>query len=236
MKIHPIQTHNSLDNIFYILEYGNKQAVAIDPSDTNMCQNFLDEHNLKLEKIFITHEHYDHYEGVQWLLCSQVYASQIAASDMPISVSRIISDEEIIFEYEDTKIQAIATPGHAWGHMMFVVYENESVTAILVGDVLFAWGVGHTRSGSSEVLYESIQKFKQYDDEVVIYSWHDYLQTNLGFIEKYFPERKEFLDNISEKKGDSLYFTILWEERKINPFLSANKDEFIKIRELRNTW
>jgi hydroxyacylglutathione hydrolase len=64
MKIHPIIANNPLQNIFYILEYGEKQAIVIDPCDSNLAQNFLDAHELTLERIFITHEHHDHYEGV----------------------------------------------------------------------------------------------------------------------------------------------------------------------------
>jgi glyoxylase-like metal-dependent hydrolase (beta-lactamase superfamily II) len=65
MKIHPIITQNSLQNIFYILEYGDTQALVIDPCDAKMCQDFLDENQLTLEKICITHEHHDHYSGVE---------------------------------------------------------------------------------------------------------------------------------------------------------------------------
>jgi glyoxylase-like metal-dependent hydrolase (beta-lactamase superfamily II) len=61
MKIHPIITNNSLQNIFYILECGEKKAIVIDPSDSELTGNFLEENSLKLESIFITHEHDDHY-------------------------------------------------------------------------------------------------------------------------------------------------------------------------------
>jgi glyoxylase-like metal-dependent hydrolase (beta-lactamase superfamily II) len=65
MKIHPIIANNPLENIFYILEYGDKQALVIDPCDTVLARDFLDERNLTLQRILITHEHYDHYDGVE---------------------------------------------------------------------------------------------------------------------------------------------------------------------------
>lgn len=64
MKIHPIIAHNPLQNIFYILEYAAGKALIIDPPEVKLAQDFLDAHNLELKKILITHEHYDHYEGV----------------------------------------------------------------------------------------------------------------------------------------------------------------------------
>ncbi len=64
MKIHPIQTHNALRNVFYILEYADGKAIVIDPCDSNLCNDFLQKHSLTLEKIYITHRHPDHYSGV----------------------------------------------------------------------------------------------------------------------------------------------------------------------------
>jgi hydroxyacylglutathione hydrolase len=236
MKIHPIVTNNDLLNIFYILEYGNKQAIVVDPSDTKLCQDFLDEHNLELQKVFITHEHHDHYEWVEWLGCSEVYAGEISSDAIPVKVSHIFTDGETIFEYENIKIKAVFAPGHAAGHMMFEIYESNRVTDILVWDVLFAGWVGNTYTWDSSVLYDSIQLFQKYSDDVVIYSGHDYLETNMNFIKTHFPENTSYVDDILAKKGDNIYFTSLWEEREVNPFFGVSREEFIRIRELRNTW
>lgn len=236
MKIHPIIANNSLQNIFYILEYWNKQALIIDPCDSKLAQEFLDKNNLSLEKILITHEHYDHYDGVEWLSCAQVYAWEIASKNMPITVTHIFKDWEIVFEYDDISIQAISTPGHAAGHMMFEMSEKNIVTTIFSWDVLFQWWVGHTRNGSNEDLYNSIQKIKKYDDNVVIYSWHDYLKNNRDFLKKYTPENIRNIDAICETASNPLYFTNFLQERRYNPFLTVERDEFIRLRELRNNF
>jgi len=219
--------------MFYILEYGDDQAIVIDPPEAKICQDFLDEHNLKLDKIFITHEHHDHYQWVEWLNCSEVYAWKITTEAMEISVSHIFDEEDVIFKYEDYKIQTVFAPWHAAGHMMFEVYNGEVIEFVLVGDVLFPGGVGNTYWWDSSILYDSIQKFQKYHDAVMIYSGHDYLETNLEFIKKYFPERSEYCNAISAKKTK---FTNMWEERNINPFLLCDREAFIKFRELRNTW
>ncbi len=236
MKIHPIITHNELENIFYILEYGDKQAIVVDPSDSTLAQDFLDTHDLKLEKILITHEHHDHYEWVEGLDCSEIYAGQITADAIPVQVSHIFQDGEIVFEYESTKITAVFAPGHASGHMMFEISNDDIVTDILVGDVLFSGGVGNTYSGNSSILYDSVQLFDRYSDDVMIYSWHDYLETNMNFIKTHFPENTSYADDILAKKGDNVYFTSLWEEREVNPFFGTSREQFISTRELRNTW
>ena len=56
---------------------------------------------------------------------------------MPISVDYIFGDEEIVFEHANISIKAVSTPGHADGHMMFVLSEDNIITTIFSGDVLF---------------------------------------------------------------------------------------------------
>ena len=236
MKIHPIIAHNPLQNIFYILEYWNKQALVIDPPEAQLARDFLDEHNLQLRRILITHEHYDHYDGVEWLACSEVYAWEVAAKNMPISVDYIFWDEEIVFEHANISIKAVSTPGHADGHMMFVLSQDNIITTIFSGDVLFQWWVGHTRRWGTAALYDSLQKFQKYDDSVIIYSGHDYLQANCDFLRKYTPENIWEVDAAWGKYSDILYFTSLWQERKYNPFLTAWREECIRLRELRNNF
>ena len=236
MKIHPITAYNQLQNIFYIIEYWDKNALIIDPPDTKLAQDFLDEHDLKLQKIFITHEHYDHYDGVEGLDCSEVFASEIASKNIPLPIKHTFNDGEIVFEDDDFQLKAIFTPGHAAGHMIFEVSEWWKVTTIFSGDALFQWGVGHTRRGGTEILYESLQKFQKYDNEVMIYSGHDYLETNCSFLREYTPDNIREINIAEREYWDILHFTTLWEERKYNPFLTVSRDEFIRLRELRNNF
>jgi len=237
MKIHPIITHNSLQNIFYILEFWNKQALVIDPCDAELCNNFLDENNLTLEKILITHEHADHYSAVSELDCHEIYASSIASASLPFHVSyEFKDDEEIFFEAWDVSLRVVDVPGHTPWHVMFEYIVHERVEALFVGDTLFAAWVGNVYSWNVNDLFESIQKFKKYRDQVVIYPGHDYLENNIQFTLKYFPELKLKAQEILQQKGDSVYFTNLLQERSINVFIHASEEEFIEWRRLRNTW
>jgi hypothetical protein len=44
------------------------------------------------------------------------------------------------------------------------------------------------------------------------------------------------IDTILWDKGSNIYFTNLWQERTINPFIWCDGVEFIRLRELRNNW
>jgi hydroxyacylglutathione hydrolase len=142
----------------------------------------------------------------------------------------------MVFEHENISIKAIFTPGHADGHMIFELSEWGYVTTIFSWDALFQGWVWHTRRWGTEILYESLQKFGKYDDEVMIYSGHDYLETNCSFLKIHTPENIWEIDSIWSKKSDILSFTSLGEERKYNPFLTVEREQFIRLRELRNNF
>ncbi len=236
MKIHSIITNNELQNIFYVIEYGDKKACVIDPCDSELTKDFLTKNKLSLEKIVVTHEHDDHYSGVIWLDCEDIFTGEKASKEIPLCFSDELQEWESIILEEYLELRVIETPGHTPGHISLEIIENEKVVGIFVGDTVFSWGVGNTYSGDTEVLHGSIQKFQSYEDDVILYSGHDYLENNFRFIEKYLPEKKPELEKILKKKGEEVYFTSLWEEKCVNPFLSADKNEFIRLRELRNTW
>ena len=229
-------TNNELKNIFYIVEYGDKKACIIDPCDSNLAQKFLQENNLVLDKIIVTHEHHDHYSGVADLGCEEIYTGEIAAKEIPLCFSAELLEGESVRLEEDLDLRVIDSPGHTFWHISLELIDHWEVVGFFVGDTIFSWGVGNTYLGDTEILYETIQKFQKYSDDVTVYPGHDYLENNFRFIEKYFPEKRDDLKNILKKKWGKVYFTNLGEERSINPFFSANKDEFIWLRELRNTW
>ncbi|MDE5649287.1 MAG: MBL fold metallo-hydrolase, partial [Oscillospiraceae bacterium] len=60
MKIYRLPVGELLANC-YIIGTENKNSVAVDPgSDYQKIKKLLDEHNLTLKKILLTHGHYDH--------------------------------------------------------------------------------------------------------------------------------------------------------------------------------
>lgn len=75
MKIYRIPVGELLANC-YIIETENKNAVAIDPgSDFQRIKNLLDEHELTLKKILLTHGHYDHIGAAGE--AADVYGAQV---------------------------------------------------------------------------------------------------------------------------------------------------------------
>ena len=54
------------DNYIWTLIKGNSAAV-VDPGDASAVESFLNQNNLNLEAILITHHHFDHTGGISEL-------------------------------------------------------------------------------------------------------------------------------------------------------------------------
>lgn len=56
-----------LDSNMYIIEYSNKSFI-IDPWESIGALKYLEDNAIEVDFIILTHEHYDHISGVNWLV------------------------------------------------------------------------------------------------------------------------------------------------------------------------
>jgi hydroxyacylglutathione hydrolase len=157
----------------------------------------VEQTNLDISQILISHAHIDHVGAVAALveeyscpvlmhaeaepmlrqLPSQAVMMGLRFGKVP-TVDRYVGDEEIL-EVGGLKLRSLYTPGHAPGHLAFYV-ENEDV--VLSGDALFAGSVGRTDlfGGSMEVLMRSIgERLLTLPDETRVYPGNG-PQTTIG--------------------------------------------------------
>lgn len=132
-------------NSFIVSEKG--EAVLIDIGDWMPISSFLNEHNLSLKAVFLTHTHYDHIYGIREMMeifpLIPIYTSLFGKEaltksnwnfsryhDDPIEISspQIIplSHNQEISISDCFKIKAIETPGH-----------DKSCLSFIIGDSLF---------------------------------------------------------------------------------------------------
>jgi glyoxylase-like metal-dependent hydrolase (beta-lactamase superfamily II) len=177
-------------------------AICIDPGDeAERIVAALDEHELELQAIALTHAHLDHVGGVAALKQLQPAAEVIihpldeplymALPEQPawIGIPRS-SWASLGFEYEEPpqidrhwqdgetysvgelRFKVIHCPGHTPGH---VVLFNEQEKKVFVGDCLFAGSIGRTDlpGGSTAQLLDSLMnKILPLGDDVEVYSGH----------------------------------------------------------------
>lgn len=82
----------------------NKQALAFDPCESGEILNLLRDNNVNHIDIFLTHEHFDHTSGVNWLRshfnstlhCQQKCAESIAVErrNNPTLVAMVLADQD----------------------------------------------------------------------------------------------------------------------------------------------
>ncbi len=138
-------------------------------------------------------------------------------------------------------------------HQCFFLYNNDKLEGVIAGDTLFNAGVGNCKNGGDpETLYQTIRDiFYSLDDDVKIYPSHDYFLNNLEFAKTVDPENmiiEEYLKKVENSKQSGLFMiTTIGEEKKYNPFFRVlnsdisfwnlgEKEEFIKLRNLRDNW
>ncbi|MDD3842613.1 MAG: MBL fold metallo-hydrolase [Candidatus Izemoplasmatales bacterium] len=194
----PISFHDNIANQnSYLLTYKNT-AVVIDPGfNGEAILKTLTEKQLKLEKVLITHGHYDHLRDVRLLAASQDFLLIIHEDDFPnLSDSSLnyshsfngtfqIKQNLRVLQVKDLDqiafgngyLSVIHTPGHTLGS---VCYLWNGI--LFSGDTLFSGDAGRTdlAKGSAKMMRASLIKiFTTLSNETIVYPGHEEL-TSLG--------------------------------------------------------
>lgn len=124
------------DNYTYVLAWG-AHALVVDPGEGEPILNLLEEENLTLKHILITHYHYDHTGG-NALIKKKTDCRIIGPEDDRIpGLDRFVDDGEELFCGPFT-IEVIATPGHTKPHLIYFIRD---LHLLFSGDLLFSGGV-----------------------------------------------------------------------------------------------
>jgi len=213
------------DNYIWLIEENGK-ATVVDPGDAEVVNNYLNEKNLELENILITHHHYDHTGGVEEL--SESYECNVyGPCDSPFNGVKIKLKENDEIQIHDTKFKIIEVPGHTLDH---IAYYSEEQSTLFCGDTLFSGGCGRIFEGTPNQMYESLSKLSVLDLSTIIYCTHEYTQSNLNFAIEVEPGNDnlvEYKNNIDLKrsKNEISLPTNLKLEKNINPFLRSHVEE-----------
>lgn len=133
-----------LANAYLIADGPGGRAVLVDGNGVaGPLLERIERDRLTVDRILLTHHHGDHLDGLPELkdrLGVEVFAHEWTAREVGGGlVDRTLADGDVVTA-GDLKIRAIATPGHAAGHLAFLVNDSDCLTA----DVLFKGTVGGT--------------------------------------------------------------------------------------------
>ncbi|XP_068146102.1 persulfide dioxygenase ETHE1, mitochondrial isoform X2 [Drosophila tropicalis] len=187
---------------YLLADISTKEAVIIDPvlEQAKRDAQLVKDLGLQLKYAINTHMHADHITGSGWLRQLTGCQTIIAAASGAKADLHLKEGDKIQFGRHS--IDALATPGHTNGCMSYVIKEQG---CIFTGDTILIRGCGRTdfQEGNPKNLYENVhQKIFTLPENYRIYPAHDYK----GQLE-----------------------SSVWEEKRLNPRLTKNLEEFIEI-------
>lgn len=150
IKVGPLETN------CYILTIDN-ECIVIDPGDEfSKIKKVIGDK--KVIGCLVTHFHQDHIEALEEL---------VSCYDIEINKPK----------YGKFKYEIIETPGHTFDSKTFYFKE---INTMFTGDFIFQSSIGRTDLGGNDKdMIESLEKFKKYDDNIIIYPGHG-PKTTLG--------------------------------------------------------
>ena len=174
MKVHQIEVGN-MQNFTYVVEdEETNEAVIIDPSwNLDLIQNIITRSNLNVKYVINTHHHFDHTLGNQAIL-KETGAKLIQHKESTLEHDIPVSDGDKI-KFGNSELSVIHTPGHSKDSICLV-----GDGKIFSGDTLFVGNCGRVDlpGGSSRELYHSlIDTLSKLDDDLILYSGHNYGST-----------------------------------------------------------
>ena len=144
MKIERTEHPDWLSNAYLVFDEPGGTGVFIDGNDNvEPLIKAARDNDLQIAAVLLTHQHHDHLAGLERL--SEEFGAPILAHELTArevdGVDRTLTDEETV-SFGGLDVVALFTPGHAPGHLAFLVNETDVFTA----DVLFKGTVGGTRA------------------------------------------------------------------------------------------
>ena len=156
-----------LEENCYIIS--SNKTIIIDPGDeSNKIIKYLEDNNLELDSILITHHHDDHIGALNDLL---EYKN--------VKVYDNSNLDEGIHNISGFNIEVIYTKGHTADS---VTYYFKDYNIMFVGDFIFEGSIGRMDlpTGSVTEMKKSLNKISKYDKNIILYPGHGN-KTKLGY-------------------------------------------------------
>ncbi len=211
------------DNYIWLIHSPDKHCVVVDPGDATPVIKVLEEQQLTLDAILVTHHHHDHIGGISELKRAFPHVNIVAPSAEPIpGVSQSVEDGDQV-EIFGERFMVLGVPGHTAGHIAYVGDEK-----LFCGDTLFSGGCGRLFEGTPAQMFNSLQKIAALPDETKVYCAHEYTSSNIAFAlvaEQDNPHLQRYREDVSRLRaqGISTIPSTLRQEKLINPFLRCDQ-------------
>ena len=167
------------DNYLWLLQHEG-HALVVDPGDATPVHQWLQDQQLHLDCILVTHHHPDHTGGVSSLQAA--YGAQVhgpALETLPFEFQAMNESDELTWRGLTFKV--IAVPGHTAGHIAYWAQVPDQAPILFCGDTLFSGGCGRLFEGSPAQMLNSLDRLAQLPSDTRVCCAHEYTLSNLKF-------------------------------------------------------
>ncbi len=192
MVLGPVRT-----NCYIVYNDVTKEGIIFDPaSESEKIKEFIDEENIQLKGIFLTHGHFDHIGGAtkyQKMYNVPIYCHEdedeiVRSLELNLSIScgdnAYAEPDELLRDGQKLSvcgydIEVIHTPGHTKGSCCYLIKANDD-KVLISGDTLFAGSYGRTDfpTGSMAQITRSItQKLLCLEEDLLVLPGHEFETT-----------------------------------------------------------
>ncbi|KFK56318.1 hydroxyacylglutathione hydrolase [Vibrio vulnificus] len=207
------------DNYIWLIQNSDQRCAVVDPGDAKPVLHYIEQHQLTLEAILITHHHNDHIGGAADLVRAFPNVNVVGPKAEPIpTLTHPVEDGDRLELFDETFL-VLGLGGHTLGHIGYV-----GDGKLFCGDVLFSAGCGRIFEGTAQQMFDSLNKLLALPEETEVFCAHEYTASNIAFALAVEPDNEllhQYRDTVNRLRAQNLPTipTTLRQEKWINPFL-----------------
>lgn len=229
MQLIPIPAFS--DNYIWALHDG-RQALVVDPGESDGVAHWLKQEGLRLDTILITHHHADHTGGVAALReATGAHVIGPAYETMPEPLQRVSEGDTV--EVLGLRFDVIEVPGHTAGHIAYYTPTMDGAPLLFCGDTLFSGGCGRLFEGTPAQMLDSLTRLAALPADTRVCCTHEYTLSNLKFARAIEPDNAALSAYVAHCQAQRAQnFPTLPSsiglEKQINPFLRTGEPAVVQ--------